>query len=306
VELFTIWKLFRLYQREKPDLVHHFTIKCVLYGSFAAKLAGVRGVINSVTGLGYVFAEGNVLRSMLKALVIQLYRIALRNTAIIFQNTADRDVFLNYRLITPDQAVVIHGSGVDMDRFAPQGVGESTPPLIVFPGRVLWDKGVGEFVEAARQLRSQGVSARFVIVGGPDDGNPSSLTDTQVREWEKEGIVEWWGWREDMQNVFAQASIVCLPTYYEGLPKVLIEAASCACPIVATDIPGCRQVVKHGVNGLLVPIKDPGAVARVLIELLSSVEQRRAMGRQGRDLVMNNFSEEHVVFATLQVYDLVT
>ena len=300
-EGFTILRLLSLYQYEKPDIVHHFTIKCVLYGSLVARLIGIKSVVNSVTGLGYVFLAGGTIKNVLRWFITFFYRFVLRGTKVIFQNPDDQQLFLEYRLVRENDAVLILGSGVDIERFVPKPE-EAGEPIIVFPGRLLWDKGVGEFVAAARMLQDEGVRARFVLVGESDPNNPACIPQEQIQEWIQKGDIEWWGWREDMNQVFAQAHLVCLPSYREGLPKSLIEAASSGRPIVTTDLPGCREVVQEGKNGLLVPARDPEALATAIRSLLQNQIQRQKMGALGRELAVSLFSESKIVAQTLGVY----
>ena len=300
-ELGTIIHLLGVYRRERPDLLHHFTHKCVLYGSLAGRLAGVRVIVNSVTGLGYLFIGNGLLRRILRAVIRVLYRLILGNTQVIFQNEDDRNEFLSRKMIRPGRSHLIPGSGVDVSSFlvTPEPGGE---PVVVLAARMLWDKGVGEFVEAARLLHEQGVSARFVLVGEPYVDNPAAIPAAQLEDWKREGSVEWWGWREDMPAVYSGANIVCLPSYREGIPRSLIEASACARAVVASDVPGCRQAVRHGKNGLLVPVRDVNELARALKKLIGAPELRHRMGAYGRRLVEKEFSSEKIVRATLAVY----
>jgi glycosyltransferase involved in cell wall biosynthesis len=303
-EFITVIRLLRLYKRERPDLIHHFTIKCVLYGSMAGRLAGIRSIVNEITGLGYVFMEGERSRSGLRRLVKMLYRLVLRNTKVIFLNSDDEEFFLQNHLIQTDQAILIEGPGVDTDEFSPQPIPSGTP-LIVLPARMLWDKGVGEFVEAARHLQASlgKEAARFALVGDNDDDNPASIHTSELKEWEKEGVVEWWGWREDMAAVYAQAAIVCLPSYREGLSKTLIEAAACGRPIIASDVPGCREVVHPGENGLLVPARDANVLANAMATLLNDPQRCNEMQRRSRQIAVEQFSVKKVVGERLEAYN---
>ena len=302
VELSTILRLVSLYRREKPDLVHQFTVKCVLYGSLACFLLGIHSVVNSVEGLGYVFTAGGGARRWLRGLVKLIYRLVLRPTWVIFLNPDDRLFFLKNHLVNPKRMVMIRSTGVDIRKFNPRP--ELTGiPLVILPARLLWDKGVGEFVAAARHLRAAGLRARFAFVGDIDDGNPASVHVPQLQAWEKEGVIEWWGWKENMEDVYAQASIVCLPSYYrEGLPKALIEAAACGRPIVASDMPGCREVVRHGENGLLVEARDASGLAEALDYLIQNPNIRAKMGAGGRKIAEEEFSLELIIPQTLAVY----
>jgi glycosyltransferase involved in cell wall biosynthesis len=297
-ELAAILRLRRLYRRERPDLVHHFTVKPVLYGSLAARLAGVPAVVNSITGLGYLFLGKGIGRRLLRTLARTLYRLSLGRTRVIFQNEDDRRAFLDLHLVRPEQADLVPGSGVDMTRFVPASEPDGTP-VVLLAARLLWDKGVGEFVEAARQLT---VRARFVLAGDPDADNPAAVPPEQLRAWQEEGVVEWQGWQDDMPTVLAGANIFCLPSYREGLSKTLAEAAACGRAIVTTDVPGCRDVVAHGVNGLLVEPRNADALAEAISALLADPSLRRKMGAAGRRIAEERFSIEHVVGATLAMY----
>lgn len=303
-ELFSIFSLYSLYRTLQPDLVHHVTIKPVLYGGVAARLARVPAVVQAITGLGHIFVGRKWSTRLVRVLVTRLYSISLghRNHRVVFQNPDDRDLFLRAGLVAEKNAVLIRGSGVDINEFVP--VSEAPGyPLVVFAARMLWDKGVGEFVAAARELKSAGIVARFALVGDEDQGNPTSVSRQQLQEWAKEGVVEWWGRREDMPNVLALSHVVCLPTLYgEGVPKILIEAAAAGRPIVATDAPGCREIVQNGGNGLLVPPRDQKALAAAINKLITDPSLRKQMGKRGRELVRHEYSVSMVIENTLFVY----
>lgn len=303
VEFGRIRRIADVYQKEKPDLAHHFTVKCVTYGSLAAHRAGVPHVVNAITGLGSVFVGNSLSTRVLRLIVSGLYRRAMDNTEVIFQNPDDMNLFLKLGLVHPEQSVLIRGSGIDIDRFTPMPEPEKNTPLVVLPARMLWNKGIGEFVEAAHILQEQGVRARFALVGVADSGNPAAVSLVQLGEWQKEGVVEWWGWQEDIKVVFAMAHIVCLPSYREGVPRVLAEAAACTRALVTTDVPGCREIVKDGENGLLVPARDAAALAEALKKLILNPGLRRQMGEKGREFVEKEFSNQQVVGGTLDVYD---
>lgn len=297
-------ELTRLYRRLAPDLVHHATIKPVIYGTMAARRAGSPVVVNAITGLGYVYTGSGWRSRLLRPVVDALYRYALgyARQRIIFQNFDDQAVLQRIGAMTPDQAVVIPGSGADVATFTPAPEPEGDP-LVVLPARLLWDKGVGEFVGAARILRKEGLRARFALVGGLDEGNPSGIAEADIRRWFQEGVVEWWGPSDDMPGVYRAANVVVLPSYREGLPKVVIEASACGRPVVTTDAPGCRDAVVDGETGYLVPVRDAQALAARIRTLLESRDLRQRMGEAGRRLVVERFSTERVVEATLKVYD---
>ncbi len=303
-ELSVIWQTLRIYRQHKPDIVHHVALKPILYGAIAAKLTGVPNVINALAGLGYLFISKRLQARVLRPLVETAFQLLLNRarSRTIFQNPDDLRLLIGRGVLTKERAVLIRGSGVDTKLYKYTPDPNTGTLLVVLAARMLWDKGVREFVEAARILKSQGIQARFALVGEGDIDNPASISPTQLTSWHDEKIIEWWGQHEDMPQVFAQAHIVCLPSYREGLPKVLIEAAACGRPIVATDVPGCREIVRHNENGLLIPAKDPQALAVALNRLLNDAELRESMGKRGRAMVEAEFSTEYVVEQTLQLY----
>ncbi len=302
-ELSTIAVLFRLYRKLRPDLVHHLRLKPVLYGGLAAYGARVPAVVGLLTGLGYVFIAETRKAAVIRKLVTLSCKVAFRhgNQCIIFQNPDDQSVFVQNKILPARQTALIKGSGVDVNTYIPTPERDGVP-VVVLASRMLRDKGVDEFVDAARSLRDAGVLARFVLVGETDPGNPTAITVAQLRQWAESGIVEWWGHQADMKDVLARAHIVCLPSLREGVPKVLIEAAACGRAIVTTDAPGCREIVRNGENGLLVPVRDSRALSAALRLLIENPPLRAGMGSKGRDIVVQEFSIERVVSETLGVY----
>ena len=232
------------------------------------------------------------------------WAIALPRSRVVFQNEDDAREFADAGIVRHDQIRIIRGTGVDTDKFVPPPVHHdgNQEPLVMLAGRMLWDKGIGEFVEAARLLRASGLRARCVVVGMVDQENPAGISAMQLRACQKEGVVQWWGHRDDMPNVLASAQIVVLPSYREGFPKVLLEAAACARPLVATDVPGCRAIVKDGINGFLVSPKDPISLCQALVKLLQDPALRARMGAQGREIVVKEFSVERISRETLALY----
>lgn len=298
-----IVELIRIYKNIRPDLVHHVAMKPVIYGSIAARFAGVSANVNALAGLGFLFSSRKIIARLLRPVIKTLLRLLLENerTAVILQNPDDVEVMVESGTVGRDRVRLIMGSGVDTEeyRWRPEPGGA---PVVLLASRLLWDKGVGEFVKAAQLLKREGSEARFVLVGEGDDANPESISKYQLDTWAKEGDIEWWGRRSDMSCVLSGSQIVCLPSYREGLPKVLVEAASCGRPIVTTDAPGCREIVKDGVNGILVPVKDVDLLAHAIRTLLNSPETRQRMGQAGRQLVKDKFSLEQVIGETLAVY----
>jgi glycosyltransferase involved in cell wall biosynthesis len=301
-ELRTLAALINLYRDVRPDVVHHVTVKPILYGSIAARMTGVPAVVNAVSGLGYLFLAKGTRATMRRRAVKWAYRRALNHSRqkTIFQNRDDADKFVAEGVVSPASVVLIRGSGVDLDQFRPQPEPPGIP-IVMLASRLLWDKGVGEFVRAARQLIGEGVAARFVLVGDIDV-NRSSVSGDQLNEWCESKVVEWWRYQSDMPATLAQASIVCLPSYREGLPKVLIEAAASGRAIVTTDVPGCRDVVRHNDNGLLVPAGDSEALAGALKSLVDDPDTRHRMGVRGRARAEGEFGIDYVVESTLAVY----
>ena len=297
----TIRRIKAIYEQEKPDLVHHFTIKCDIYGSLAAKELGIGAVINSITGLGYMFLSDKPHVKLIREIVKRLYRKALRGTEVIFENPDDRKLFLEMGLVQEDNSHVVPGTGIDTEKFIPVPPPNSVP-LTILPSRMIWDKGVGEFVEAAKMIRESGVNARFALVGNNDSGNPTCIPFDKLTQWQKEGNVEWWGWQDDVATVISMSHIICLPSYREGLPKILIEAASCGRPIVTTDVPGCREVVEDGVNGFLVPAKNAEKLKDALLKLIENEELCIKMGEASRKFAEQRFSNHIVNDAIYAVY----
>ncbi len=301
-EVQAVWRLHRIVLQEKPDLVHLHTIKPVLYGSLAAWTWKNVALVRSITGRGYVFLGEDFRARILRPLVKFVYRLALGygRGMTIFENETDRSYFVDEKLVRKDHTCIIEGVGVDTDFYSPLPEPEGIP-VVVLAGRMLWDKGVGTFVEAARILRSR-VSARFVLVGQPDVGNPASIEVGMLKRWVEEGVVEWWGWKSDMREGFSACHIVALPSLGEGLPTILLEAASSGRPIVATDVPGCRDVVANGMNGLTVPPQNPLALAEAMEKLIVHPDMRHSMGQAGRDVVIGRFSSTKINQSTYEVY----
>ena len=300
--------LVRLYRKLRPDVVHQVTSKPVLYGTLAARIARVPAVVNSVSGLGHVFISRQWFYQALRHLIGIAYRFVLRHPRmiVIFQNEDDRAVFVEHRWVRRSETVLIPGSGVDPDEFVPRDFESTGKPVVMFASRMLRTKGLPEFIDAVRLLNSENVSARYVLVGDPDAANPASVTERELRDWVGATGIELWGHRADMSAALREADIVCLPSHREGLPKVLIEAAACAIPIVTTDVPGCRDVVVDGENGFVVPAGDAGRVAAALRRLIEDSELRRRFGASGRKRVLEKFSLAAVLDATMRVYERLT
>ncbi|MEW6117621.1 MAG: glycosyltransferase family 4 protein [Nitrospirota bacterium] len=302
-EILSILEITKIYRSERPDIVHHVAMKPVLYGSIAALFGGIGAVVNALAGMGYIFTSHDRKAKFLKPVVKLGFRFLLGrpNSRVIIQNPDDRLMMIGAVGIPHEKVMLIKGSGVDTSRFAPTPEPEGTI-VVALVSRMLWDKGIKEFVEAAQMIKGKGVEAKCILVGSPDPENPASIPESQLLEWTKSGAVSWIGHQNDIPAVWAQAHIAVLPSYREGLPKALLEAAACGRPIVTTDTTGCREVVKHGENGLLVPIKDAKALAEALQNMIVNAAMRKRMGAMGRRMVEAEFSEERVVNETLAVY----
>lgn len=299
-----LYALYRWYRKERPDIVHHFTIKPVIYGSIAARFAGVPKIINTITGLGYVFTEDE--RRWLRSIVHFLYRFALRGTRFtFFQNREDHHYFLANNLTQGHATFVLPGSGVDCDHFRPalsnHGTSDGGVTFLMLT-RLLKDKGVYEFVEAARKVKKTHPDSEFLLLGRRDERNPSVVAEKDLEVWERKGIVKWLGEVEDVRPIIADADVVVLPSYREGLPRSLLEAAAMEKPVITTDAVGCRDAVAHGRTGLVVPVKDSAALAAAMKEMIENPEMRSRMGREGRRRVKERFDERIVLKKILEVY----
>jgi len=299
-----VW-LWRLVRAERADVVHSFTIKCVVYGGLAARFAGAARV-NAVAGMGYVFISDEPLARMLRPIVRTLLHPALggARSRLILQNLDDITLFEKSGLASAKHIRLVPGSGVDCARFLPPPSDRErgVPLRVVLAARMLWDKGVREFVEAARMLKLQGRTLRFLLAGGPDPGNPASIPESVLLDWEAAGLVDWLGHVDDMPALLASADIVVLPSYRRGCRKSLIEAAACARPLVATDAPGCRDVVTDGVDGLLVPVCDVLALAQAIARLQDDRSLARRLGEAARAKALAEYDERRIVARTLDVY----
>jgi glycosyltransferase involved in cell wall biosynthesis len=304
-DLFLLGQLRRLYKTIKPDFIFHYTIKPNIYGSVAARLAGIPSIAVT-TGLGYTFMQNNWVARVARL----LYKAAfLSPKEVWFLNEDDRQTFLRHRLVAPGKAVLLHGEGVNTTHFCPQ----PAPPAdgktrFLLVARMLWDKGVGEYVEAARQVRKQHPDAVFQLLGECGVPNPSEVSREQMTEWEREGVIEYLGTTTDVRPYLAQADCLVLPSYREGVPRTLLEAAAMGKPLIATDAPGCRDVVVDGETGWLCPVKDATALAHCMNQLLAMpAADLQAMGMAGRRFIVDNFDEQKTVahyLATLARYGL--
>ena len=306
-QISSIYRLYRIFRNEKPDIVHNTSIKPVIYGSIAARLSGIPKIVNLVNGLGYVFIEHkSVRRLVVKVLVKAMYRFALasRRISVIFQNPDDRDYFIDKKITSKNNSYLILGSGVDTDIFSPSSEYPVKHNLtVLFFGRMLWDKGIGYLIDAIKILKSEGIEFTLNLAGEPDKSNPSHITLEQLKKWEDNGLINYLGYCSDMVEIIRASDLVVLPTYYrEGVPLSLIEAASVGKPIVTTDMPGCREIVVDGVNGFLVPVKDSVALADKIREILLNKDLRVSFGQKSRERAIHLFAKEIVAKRTIEIY----
>jgi glycosyltransferase involved in cell wall biosynthesis len=305
-ELRSLLRIRQIYKEVRPDLVHLIGPKSVMYGGLLARWQSIPAMVCLIPGMGYIYLLGGLKGRIVRAMGHAGYRLSLLhpNKRVIFQNPDDRQLFLDHHLCEASEAKLILGSGVDPKSFAAMKEPEGKP-IAVFASRFLKEKGVEIFADIGRQLLGEGISARFALVGEVDPGNPSSVSEEQIKAWEGDGI-ENWGFRPDMPEVFASCHLVCLPSYRrEGIPKVLIEAASCGRPSITFEMPGCREIVQNGVTGLLVPTKDVNAYKSAVRRLLEDANLRRQLGIAGRKCVEERFSLDHVNRQTLDIYNQV-
>lgn len=307
-EVLTLRHLVRVLRQEKPDLLHNFTVKCAVYGGAAARLARVPATVNAVAGMGYVFTANDLKARCLRPLVRALMRATLdhRRSLLVLQNPDDAEVFRQSRLVIGERIHVIRSSGVDTSRFQPSSMsGRDGRLRVLLAARLLWEKGIGEYVEAARQLKAQGRDIEFVLAGGPDPGNPRSVPRDQVQRWAEEGVITWLGHVENMPALLATIDVMALPSYYrEGVPKSLIEGAAAGLALITTDQPGCREVVtRHGVDGLVVPPRRADALAALVGQLDDDRELLARLGARAREKAIAEFDERAVIQHTLDVYD---
>jgi glycosyltransferase involved in cell wall biosynthesis len=302
-ESLAVARIARIYRRERPDIVHHVALKSILHGTLAARACRVPAIVNSATGLGYAFTGEGPKRALLRLVIANMLKLSLRSrrVRVVFQNPDDRALFVGRGIVDPARCAIVRGSGVDTDRFAPSPEPDG-PPVVLLASRLLWDKGIGELVEAARILRGEGRAFRLVLAGDPDPANPACIPRATLDGWRDAGLVELPGHVRDMPRLLREAHVACLPSYREGLPLFLLEAAASGRPCVAADVPGCREAVRHGENGLLVPVRDAVGLADALRKLLADPALRARMGARGRELAVERFSVRQVTRSILDIY----
>lgn len=296
--------LIRIYRRERPDIVHHVTPKSVLFGSLAAFLCRVPRVVNALAGLGFLFASSGIAARIVRSFVIAAFRFLLgrRNSYLIVQNRDDESYFGRDLKVPAGRIRLIRGAGVDIEEFSPAEAEPGPPYRACLVGRLLIDKGIAETVEAARLIRAERDDIEILIAGEPDPANPSGVPAAQLEDWKRVEGVQLLGRVGEVADLLRTCHIGLLPSYREGLPKSLLEAASCGLPIVATDVPGCREVCLDDENGILIPPRDPKSIAEAILRLAADPALRSRYGRRSRELIVQELGEKQVVEATLALY----
>jgi glycosyltransferase involved in cell wall biosynthesis len=300
----TFFQILRIFIKLKPDIVHLISIKPVLLGGIAARLAAVPSVVAAISGLGFVYISHGFKATVRRTLIGWFYRLALshKNLKAIFQNEDDCETLFKISNLPKEKTSLIRGSGVDLTLYSPSPL-PGGQPVVVLAARLYVEKGVREFVEAASLLKSAGSDANFVIVGGPDLDNPVAISEDELNQWVSEGVIEWWGHRNDIPEVFANSSMVVLPSYREGFSKVLTEAAACGRAVITSDVPGCRDAIEPHATGLLVPARDTEVLADAIKYLLDHPEVCEKMGQAGRKLAERSFDVQQVISQHMLIYD---
>ena len=301
-ELKLLGEIWRVLKHVSPDVIHTVTMKPVVYGMLLARLRRVPVRIAAMSGLGYLFIDKSLKVKILKFIVSLLLRFSLRNAkAVIFQNSTDASIFKKMGFIQPSQAVLIHGSGVDLDNYAVTPEPKASF-VVMFLARFLIDKGLNEFVEAARELKQNNENIDMVLVGSVDPGNPNSVTEADIKAWENEGIISSWGYSKDVPAIIQKSNIMVLPSYREGLPKSLVEAAASGRPVITTDVPGCRDAIVPDSTGLLVPVRNVNALKNAILTLRDRPDLRQLYSVNGRRLAESKFDINNVIAKHIELY----
>ena len=306
LDFLNFFKLVFFLSKEKPDILQCVSIKPVLYGAIAGSMVGLKRIVCLVNGLGYAFEGSNLKGKLIRQVASTLYRLAFLTNGIrvIFQNPDDREFFIKNNLVDENKTLLIRGSGVNMEKFRPSSQATNPTPVVLFVGRLLWNKGIRELVQAVRILKAEKLDFTLKIVGGPDDRNPAAVPRDYLENLHNEGVIEWAGRQSDMPRFYREADIVCLPTLYkEGLPLTLLEAASTGRALIATDMPGCREIVRSGVNGFLVSMENPNALADALRTLIQNPALRKEFGENSAKIVREEFSSDIIQGQLVSVYE---
>ncbi len=315
-DLTLFFEFYHIYKQWKPEIVHQFSIKPVIYGTIAARLAKVPIIINTTTGLGYVFADKERKRKALRIIVSALYRLAGKlSDFIFFQNEDDKKLFINRKFVRKEKTSVVPGSGVDTQFYSQNNINKritekikkelkykTNQIIILMASRMLYDKGIAELAECFKRIKKIKPELRFLLAGPLVPGNPAHIPIEVIKKWQKENKIEYLGMRSDIRELIGLCDIVVLPSYREGKPKFLLEAASMGKPIITTDAPGCRDTVVNGENGILVPVKDVESLSKAILKLINNPELRRKMGEESRKKAEKEFDEKIVVNQTMKIY----
>ncbi|GIB22060.1 glycosyltransferase family 4 protein [Vibrio cholerae] len=310
-EFKVILDVHRIIKKEKPEIVHLFTIKPCIYGGIVSRILGIKTTIGTVTGLGYTFSGMGWLSKLRSNFFVVLYRLAFGlgngHVKLVFENSDDRSYFIENHIINEDKTAKVWGAGVDLNLFFPADFRTQSQEIIsevtvMLPSRMLKDKGVLEFIEAAKIIKDIHIPIRMVLVGGVDPHNPASFTTEELNVYVEEGIVEWLGFKSDMPTQLRAADIVCLPSYREGMPKVLLESMACGKPIITTNVPGCREVIVDGVHGFLIPARDGQSLADAIINISSSQQLMDSMGKSSRHRALQLFSDLDIAEQYINLY----
>jgi glycosyltransferase involved in cell wall biosynthesis len=306
IDLYNLIKLIIIFKKEKPDIIHNVALKTILLGSIAGLFSRNSIIVNAFTGLGYVFSSNQLHAKLIIFFIKPVFKLLFKrsNYWTIFQNPDDFNLFNSLGLIEQERNVIIRGSGVDMNEFL-QTTDTNNIPVVMLASRMLWDKGVEEFVKAAKRAHEEKLKAKFILVGDVDKDNPMSIPVSTIMQWTNEFYVSWEGHCIDMPKKLSDASIVCLPSYREGLPKVLLEAAAIGRPLIGTDVPGCREIVRNGENGILVKLKDVDSLYEAIKLLVSNRKMRQLMGKRSREIVESELSSDIINLQTIELYEKV-
>ena len=303
IEIRNLFAMVKMFRKSQPDIIHLIALKPIVIGAIAARIYGKAQVVCAPIGMGYLFSSSDRKARLLQPIIRLLLRriLKLRNTHVIIENQEDCESLISGRFVKKSNIQVIKGAGVDLSLYKATPENLDTQIVTMF-ARVLRDKGVLDYVEAANIVHTQFPNAIFQLVGDCDPGNPTSFSEAEVCSWETAGAFKWLGYRTDVPELLATSNIVCLPSYREGLPKTLIEACAAQRAIVATDVTGCREVVSHGSNGLLVPVRNPEKLAEAISQLLRDPVQRTTFAKNGRVRAETEFASPIVIEQTLAVY----
>ena len=303
-ELASLLDIWKLINKVEPDVLHLVTIKPVLYGGIVSRLTSVNKVVAAVSGLGTLFLATGAKAELKRKVGIGLYRLALQSnkTTVILQNPDDKQLLIDLKAVKAEQTTLIRGSGIDLSEFKAFPENLDDIPVVTFAARLLFDKGLAEYIEAIKLLNKKGIIASYQIVGDLDPGNSTSATATDIEEWQSIPNLNVVGYQKDMATVLRHSNMVVLPSYREGLPKVLIEAGACGRAVITTDVPGCRDAIEANKTGLLVPAKDVNELAKAIEKLVTDSELRVQMGVAGRQLAEREFAIEKVVKQHLSIY----